>query len=168
MKVEQPGVYEFFATLAVHNSKWSSIEGQVTSTYLYANKDSIEVCTLGPGEPTAQVVGSFDDFSVVSKVTDINDTEQVPVAGYIRVGLEKRPLPDGTNAVVNMIYIANTKLLYYGSIEDYETGVTDVEVVDTTFDVYNLNGMKVRSNVNSLDGLAKGIYIVNGKKYVVK
>lgn len=168
VKVEQPGVYEFFATLAVHNSKWSSIEGQVTSTYLYANKDSIEVCTLGPGEPTAQVVGSFDDFSVVSKVTDINDTEQVPVAGYIRVGLEKRPLPDGTNAVVNMIYIANTKLLYYGSIEDYETGVTDVEVVDTTFDVYNLNGMKVRSNVNSLDGLAKGIYIVNGKKYVVK
>ena len=90
------------------------------------------------------------------------------MAGYIRVGLEKRPLPDGTNAVVNMIYIANTKLLYYGSIEDYETGVTDVEVVDTTFDVYNLNGMKVRSNVNSLDGLAKGIYIVNGKKYVVK
>lgn len=167
VKVEQPGVYEFFAACAVHNSQWNTVEGQTTSTYLFANRDSIEVCTLGPGVKT-QTLGEFDRFSVVSKVTDINDTKQVPVAGYVRVGLEKRPLPDGSNAVVNMIYIADTKLLYYGSVEDYETGVTDVEVVNTTFDVYNLNGMKVRSNVNSLNGLAKGIYIVNGKKYVVK
>ena len=31
--------------------------------------------------------------------------------------------------------------------------------------VYNLNGQYVG---NTLDGLAKGLYIMNGKKYVVK
>lgn len=35
-----------------------------------------------------------------------------------------------------------------------------------TFDVYDMHGKKVRSGVTSLDGLPKGIYIVNGKKIV--
>ena len=34
--------------------------------------------------------------------------------------------------------------------------------------VYNLNGQVVRANATSLEGLAKGIYLFNGKKYVVK
>ena len=34
--------------------------------------------------------------------------------------------------------------------------------------VYNLNGQVVRKNATSLEGLAKGIYIVNGKKVSVK
>lgn len=34
--------------------------------------------------------------------------------------------------------------------------------------VYNLNGQLVRSGSDSTEGLAKGIYIVNGKKYIVK
>ena len=35
---------------------------------------------------------------------------------------------------------------------------------DKTQDVYSLNGIKVRSNTTSLDGLPKGVYIINGKK----
>lgn len=35
-------------------------------------------------------------------------------------------------------------------------------------DVYNLNGQLVRQDATSLDGLTRGIYIVNGKKYVVR
>jgi alpha-amylase len=41
----------------------------------------------------------------------------------------------------------------------------------TNNNVYTIDGRQVRSNVNSADalqGLSKGIYIVNGKKYVVK
>ena len=34
--------------------------------------------------------------------------------------------------------------------------------------VYDLNGQLVRRNATSLDGLRKGIYIVNRKKVVVK
>lgn len=36
------------------------------------------------------------------------------------------------------------------------------------FDVYNLSGVKIRSQVTTLNGLPKGIYIVNGKKVIVK
>lgn len=38
----------------------------------------------------------------------------------------------------------------------------------TSNTVYNINGQKVRTAVTSLEGLPKGLYIVNGKKYVVK
>ena len=34
--------------------------------------------------------------------------------------------------------------------------------------VYNINGQVVRTDNNSLEGLPKGLYIVNGKKYMVK
>lgn len=34
--------------------------------------------------------------------------------------------------------------------------------------VYSVNGQLVRSNAKSLNGLAKGVYVVNGKKVVVK
>lgn len=37
-----------------------------------------------------------------------------------------------------------------------------------TFDVYTLSGVQVRHNATSLKGLQKGIYIVNGKKHVVR
>lgn len=37
-----------------------------------------------------------------------------------------------------------------------------------TFDVYTLSGVKVRHNATDLKGLQKGIYIVNGKKYIVR
>lgn len=34
--------------------------------------------------------------------------------------------------------------------------------------VYNLNGQLVRTNATTIEGLGRGIYVVNGKKYVVK
>lgn len=34
--------------------------------------------------------------------------------------------------------------------------------------VYNINGQTVKADVSSLHHLPKGIYIVNGKKYIVK
>ena len=42
-----------------------------------------------------------------------------------------------------------------------------VESFDTKpYDIYNLNGQKVKTNATSLDGLPSGLYIVNGKKVV--
>ena len=35
-------------------------------------------------------------------------------------------------------------------------------------DVYNIQGQKVRSNVTSFEGLPKGVYIINGRKVVIK
>lgn len=41
-------------------------------------------------------------------------------------------------------------------------------IVGGNTNVYNVNGQLVRQNTDDLSGLAKGIYIVNGKKYIVK
>ena len=46
------------------------------------------------------------------------------------------------------------------------SGVTKTE--DEPFDIYNLQGQKVKSKATDLNGLPKGIYIINGKKYAVK
>ena len=45
------------------------------------------------------------------------------------------------------------------------SGIHCVELTDgETFDVFNLKGLKVKSQATSYDGLPKGIYIVKGKK----
>ena len=45
------------------------------------------------------------------------------------------------------------------------TGIQGVVQTDGgPFDVFNLSGQKVKSNATSLDGLPRGIYIINGKK----
>lgn len=49
------------------------------------------------------------------------------------------------------------------------TAIDDIQVSPQgSFDVYHINGMLVKKNAIDLNGLDKGIYIINGKKYVVK
>ena len=47
-------------------------------------------------------------------------------------------------------------------------GISALEVAAKNAAVYNLNGAKVRNACESVKGLAKGIYVVGGKKIVVK
>lgn len=47
-----------------------------------------------------------------------------------------------------------------------EIDVQPVPHVDNN--VYSINGQLVRCNADTLDNLPKGIYIVNGKKHIVK
>lgn len=165
--IKKTGIYEFSATCAVHSSAWSEIGENQTYTYLIAGADSVNVITKGDGSKKQQI-GEWARFVVQTEIDDVETSEGLVAPHYLRVGLVKIPKEDGTNQSVNIICFGSPQLIYYGTKEDYEQGISDVEVVDTTFDVYNLNGMKVRSNATSLDGLAKGIYIVDGKKFVVK
>ena len=49
------------------------------------------------------------------------------------------------------------------------TGIEDVKTLaGKIFDVYSIDGMLVRKNATNLNGLAKGVYVVNGKKYIAK
>lgn len=49
------------------------------------------------------------------------------------------------------------------------TGIDQIENAGAqNYDVYTLQGVQVLKNASSLDGLQKGIYIVNGKKVVIK
>ena len=55
-------------------------------------------------------------------------------------------------------------------LEGTGTGISDVEAGKggQTFDIYSLNGIKVRSQATTTDGLPKGIYLNNEKKHIVK
>jgi len=55
--------------------------------------------------------------------------------------------------------------------DDEVTGIENLEDNSTeigSFDVYDMSGRKVAHQVTSLDGLSKGVYIVNGKKVLKK
>ena len=53
-------------------------------------------------------------------------------------------------------------------IDAYGTGISSLSVNDQAFDIYTLQGHKVRTKATTLEGLPKGVYIVKGNKVVVK
>lgn len=63
----------------------------------------------------------------------------------------------------------NFRLYYYGS-EEPSTGILEVTVdkAHTQQGIYTLGGQLVKKNGKNLSGLPQGIYIVDGKKVVVK
>ena len=62
--------------------------------------------------------------------------------------------------------------LWAFSIDDVETGIMAVEpdgsMTVTSGNIYDLNGRLVRQNATTLEGLRPGIYIVDGRKVLVK
>ena len=61
--------------------------------------------------------------------------------------------------------------IYYGSMS--EDVVSSIELpsgpaVSAPVDVYSITGVRVRTATTSLDGLPSGIYIVGGRKVLVK
>src|SRR5574344_887128 len=55
------------------------------------------------------------------------------------------------------------------SIDGTPTSIKNIDGDETApMNIYNLNGQRVRTNATSTNGLAKGIYVVNGKKVTVK
>ena len=62
----------------------------------------------------------------------------------------------GTGASISVIF-------------DDSSGVHDLTTsAPKTFNVYSLSGQMIRRNATSLQGLSRGVYIVNGKKYLVR
>lgn len=55
-------------------------------------------------------------------------------------------------------------------LDGIETNISGVQTGQNgqAFDIYTLSGIKVRSQATTTDGLPKGIYLINGKKHIVK
>ena len=60
--------------------------------------------------------------------------------------------------------IPECKKLAIKAITEESTGISIVSSDNKPSAVYDLNGRKVRTDATSLEGLSKGIYIINGKK----
>lgn len=58
---------------------------------------------------------------------------------------------------------------YFSSIGgNGTTGIGIINAEDVNNDIYTIDGRLVRSKANNTSGLAKGVYIINGKKHVVR
>ena len=89
-----------------------------------------------------------------------------------------RAVFDGVNKATCILYVPDVSLDKYKNAavwRDFEnilpfktTGIKGIVVDGQRFDVYDMQGRKVKSNVSSLNNLPAGIYIVNGKKMVIK
>ena len=176
VEVDKSGVYLYTAEVICNRSTWSDTSGYDTETYIYLNTDSVMVITYGLGDGSQNYPGGVLQFYVLSQIEDINsfyfDDNEL---GVVRLGLARMYEEMG----LGLIYLGSNHLYYLGSIADFDESTFDIDVVgikdvvaDTETvnngDVYNLSGVKIRSNANSLKGLEKGIYIMNGKKYVVR
>lgn len=55
-------------------------------------------------------------------------------------------------------------------LDGIETNISGVQTGQDgqAFDIYSLNGIKVRSQATTTNDLPKGIYLINGKKHIVK
>ena len=161
------GVYLYTAEF-ISNNSYQSTDSAETYVRMFINEDSLFIWTQGLEDKSQTYPGGVDRFYIFSYVEDVND---LTVPGYVTVGVYKfGGSTDYQYYTANLLYFSSSHLYYVGSIADYEASITGVKVDDTsvkTGDIYNLSGVKVRTN-GSLNGLEKGIYIMNGKKYVVK
>ena len=171
-------------------------QGAVLNGYLYATYSygSIEVCDLtaesaittteAPVVPTeadfAEVLKAENNFRLYEfKNITVNKNESDKF--QLVKGDAKAEIADRTGSLdESMMANVESVVGYFRIVGDeaeftllsYKTatpdGISALEVAAKNAAVYNMNGAKVRNAGESVKGLAKGIYVVGGKKIVVK
>ena len=171
-------------------------QGVVLNGYLYAKYSygSIEVCentansdittTEAPVVPTeadfAEVLKSENNFRLYEfKNITVNKNESDKF--QLVKGDAKAEIADGTHSLDESMMATVESVVGYFRVKgdeaeftliSYKTttpdGISSISVAAKNAAVYNLNGAKVLGAGESVKGLAKGIYVVGGKKIVVK
>ena len=103
--------------------------------------------------------------------------EYAPKGSYVMSGGKMYHLTDNWNSLIGTAWYITEATPSQGSLTfviDNGNGTTDINGIVTETPagkaaegVYTINGQKVASD-KSLNDLPKGIYIVNGKKYIVR
>ena len=171
-------------------------QGVVLNGYLYAKYSygSIEVCenTANSDITTteAPVVPTEADFAEVLKAENnyrlyefkgITVNKNKDDQFQLVKGDAKAEIADGTRSLEESMMATVESVVGYFRVKgdeaeftliSYKTttpdGISALEVAAKNAAVYNLNGAKVLGAGESVKGLAKGIYVVGGKKIVVK
>ena len=188
--------YFFAEAVGMEMLKDEFKQGTVLNGYLYATYSygSIEVCEQTAESEIAvteaPVVATEADFAEVLKAEnnyrlyefkDITVNKNELDHFQLVKGDAKAEISDRTRSLEESM-MANVESVvgYFRVVGDeaeftlisYKTatpdGISALEVAAKNAAVYNLNGAKVLGAGESVKGLAKGIYVVGGKKIVVK
>lgn len=113
------------------------------------------------------MTGTFTQQKAVTNTYVLQNQEGK--VGFYKVTAGSEPTIKPYRAYINAdVAEANIVALLLPGIE---TGINGIVAEDALVNVYDLNGILVRENVKlgqALEGLSKGIYIVNGTKKAVK
>ena len=168
---------------SIENYKPENLPNYVTMCKVYANNDSADVHpffyedeALGLTLEKMLLMTSEYDYrhgngTLIDDMLKGTDYFHSKIAfkleekGSVKIGFRVE-LPNKSG---QMPFIDYFHLFYYGKNE-IQTGIADMNkgiVENVPAGIYNLKGQLVRSNM-STEGLAKGLYLINGKKVVIK
>lgn len=127
--------------------------------------------------PTENTVEVMTDGGTLSYTYFYHRPEYAPAGSYVMSGGNMYHIPNNWTGLLGTCWYitdpttsSNSKVMAIegeGGTTDINGIVTEVPGDKAMEGVYNINGQKVADGT-SLEGLPKGIYIVNGKKHVVK
>ena len=132
----------------------------------YVFKGSLVQLTGTVGESQGGIITTNDYFfqskNGTMKLYPYKDNQAYGIRGFS--GWFHHKTNDG-NAKASELSLS---LFDDGSTTPIETVKVDDLNRDTSGKVYSISGVLVKNNAADLNSLSKGIYVVNGKKYVVK
>ncbi len=171
-------------TYEVRNRVDNSFYGNITFTEPYYTINQVTLDTKVDAETVTGNGGSAYDCGnagdVYFKGTYTQQNNLIPAGSYLlskgqwnymTVGVKsvkgfRTWLESKTDTNANVVFSVD------GVVDGGETNAIEGVVTDSKANadnkVYNMNGQVVRNNSASLEGLPKGVYIVNNKKYIVK
>ena len=162
--------YSVWSTALVANDETSKSELTITPTTIVPT--AAKIADLQKAENNLRLFELKDvDFALEDEVPLIKqDDASIILADQFFVLPEDMPETAKFESVVGVVFLdfetyAFCPISYKFATSD---GISSISVAAKNAAVYNLNGAKVLCAGESVKGLAKGIYVVGGKKIVVK
>lgn len=177
--------YLIFPTKKDDNVKTdhSEIKGITTrATFGEAKSPLFSVGTDGKTYPSEQMQSDALVFKGTFTNTTLNEgsyvvTNKGVLSRITKEGMKIKPYRsyiyfNRETAGAKAISLQNMNVNGFENEEDNTTGIENLlfesGILTHSADVYSIDGQLVRSKALNLNGLPKGVYIVNGKKYVKK
>ena len=162
--------YSAWSTALVANDETSKSELTVTPTTIVPTE--AKIADLQKAENHLRMFELKDvDFAVEDGAPVIKqDDASIILADQFFVLPEDMPETAKFESVVGVVFVDFETYVFCPISYKFATsdGISSIAVAAKNAAVYNLNGAKVRNIGESVKGLAKGIYVVGGKKIVVK
>ena len=162
--------YSAWSTALVANDETSKSELTITPTTITPTE--AKIADLQKAENHLRMFELKDvDFAVEDEVPVIKqDDASIILADQFAVLPEDMPETAKFESVVGVVFVDFETYVFCPISYKFATsdGISSIAVAAKNAAVYNLNGAKVRNAGESVKGLAKGIYVVGGKKIVVK